>query len=273
MIGNDTESDAFKLMFKKFKKYDESMANEVIDFDKANNYSFVKKLDLTSNAKDKHLHKSYLRSDFNNPEDWQIYTLDNIPKGLLVVRRIFTESAASKWFHKLLYSIPDEYANKVKSNVPLPTSDRETSNLRWVTFGYHHNWDTKVYSEKGEVPDDIAELCRCISSVLGLQFTAEAGIINYYTSKSTLSPHADVSEVNKKAPLFSLSLGSSAIFLVGGEQRCSSPISAMYLQNSDLLIMSEESRLSFHAIAKVLQNNNDSGRIITRINLNIRQVY
>ncbi|RWS15597.1 alpha-ketoglutarate-dependent dioxygenase abh1-like protein [Dinothrombium tinctorium] len=250
------------------------MANDVIDFDKADKYSFVKKVNFDIQCE--YLFNSPLHSDFVDPKQWKVYTLENGPKGLLVIPRIFTRQSSEKWFHKLLYTIPNKYTSQLKSNIALPCDEeRETSNLRWITFGYHHNWDTKVYDEhKDDIPEDIVELCRCVCSVLQLHFVAEAGIINYYTNKSTLSPHVDHSEINHNAPLLSFSFGSAAIFLIGGRERYSSPIVPIYLHNSDLLIMSEESRLSFHAIPKVFANNNDySGKKITRINLNIRQVY
>ena len=63
--------------------------------------------------------------------------------------------------------------------------------LRWATLGYHHDWDTKVYSEdnKGEFPADLASLSAGIVKALGgeEQYRAEAAIINYYPVNSSLS--------------------------------------------------------------------------------------
>ena len=109
--------------------------------------------------------------------------------------------------------------------------------LRWATLGYHHDWDTKVYSEnnRGEFPSDLASLSAGIVKALGgdQQYRAEAAIINYYPVNSSLSGtlwplsvcesltslppgHTDHSEVNLEAPLVSISLGLPAIFLIGG---------------------------------------------------------
>ena len=63
--------------------------------------------------------------------------------------------------------------------------------LRWATLGYHHDWDTKVYSEdnRGEFPSDLASLTAGIVKALGgdQHYKAEAAIINYYPVNSSLS--------------------------------------------------------------------------------------
>ncbi len=80
--------------------------------------------------------------------------------------------------------------------------------LRWVTVGYHHDWNTKVYSEnrRGCFPDELRRLFNYLASVLGFgeNFDAQAAIVNYYPWDATLSPHTDHSEINFEAPLFSL---------------------------------------------------------------------
>ena len=71
--------------------------------------------------------------------------------------------------------------------------------LRWATLGYHHDWDTKVYSEdnKGEFPADLATLSAGIVKALGgdEQYRAEAAIVNYYPVNSSLSGTLWVTDV------------------------------------------------------------------------------
>ena len=63
--------------------------------------------------------------------------------------------------------------------------------LRWTTLGYHHDWDTKIYSEekRGDFPPDLAALSVSIVSALrgDIQYNAEAAIVNYYPVHSSLS--------------------------------------------------------------------------------------
>lgn len=79
--------------------------------------------------------------------------------------------------------------------------------LRWVTLGYHHNWDTKHYDSHhhSPFPPDLAKLTRFILAAVGFpEFTAEAAIVNYYHLDSTLSGHTDHSEKDLTAPLISI---------------------------------------------------------------------
>lgn len=80
--------------------------------------------------------------------------------------------------------------------------------MRWATLGYHHDWDTKVYSEdkRHRFPDDLAALAAYVASVLDFpdQYSAEAAIVNFYPMGTTLAGHTDHSEPNMDAPLFSI---------------------------------------------------------------------
>lgn len=167
--------------------------------------------------------------------------------------------------------------------------------LRWATQGYHHNWDTKHYSEnsKTEMSNDLCDLTEFLANVLRFnEFKAEAAIINYYRMNSTLAGHTDHSEVNTEAPLFSISFGQSAIFLIGGLEPEDSA-QAMFLRSGDIVIMSKQSRLCYHGVPRILpsdiepwESENDFKETFNkedwrkaksyiqeaRINLNVRQV-
>ncbi|KAM7323503.1 hypothetical protein ACRRTK_017609 [Alexandromys fortis] len=106
--------------------------------------------------------------------------------------------------------------------------------LRWVTLGYHYNWDKQV------------------AAACGFQgFQAEAGILNYYRLDSTLGIHVDRSELDHSKPLLSFSFGQSAIFLLGGLKRDEAP-TAMFMHSGDIMVMSGFSRLLNHAVPRVL---------------------
>lgn len=167
------------------------------------------------------------------------------------------------------------------------------SKLRWATLGYHHNWDTKHYSEdsKTEIPKDLKNLTNCFAKILGFHdFTAEAAIVNFYRMNSTLAGHIDHSEAFLEAPLFSISFGQSAIFLIGGFER-EDDAHALFLHSGDVLVMSGSSRLRYHGVPKILKSDLkpwdsiDYSSVMdedwkkvqlyiseARINLNVRQV-
>lgn len=99
---------------------------------------------------------------------------------------------------------------------------------------------------------ELLGLTSALARALGFtDFKAEAAIVNYYRMNSTLAGHTDHSEVNIAAPLFSVSFGQTAIFLIGG-LRQEDPANAMFLRSGDIVIMSGNSRLRYHGVPKIL---------------------
>ena len=182
-------------------------------------------------------------------------------------------------------------------NVNFRDSERSkelTPKLRWATLGYHHNWDTKYYSEdsRNDVPAELYELTRVLAKVNGFNdFKAQAAIINYYRMNSTLAGHTDNSEVDQHAPLFSISFGQSAVFLIGGLRQDESAM-AILLRSGDVVAMTGDSRLRYHGVPRILRadvapwdfdDESSTARDVewrkaktfisdVRINMNVRQV-
>lgn len=213
-------------------------------------------------------------NDINSLSNLKCLAFPQTASGLFVFPKILTQSACDKWLNYFMQVAPVECYDLFKSNVTLPPKNPD--DLRWLTFGYHYNWDDKGYDEKNKnlIPDEIVKLLQCLAQLINLSdWQVETGIVNYYTCKSRLGPHIDGFEENKQAPLLSLSLGSDAIFIVENEiygQKDSS----ILLQNGDLMVMSGKSRLLTHALAKVYCQTGSqacSRKKVIRINLNARQ--
>ncbi|XP_014482261.1 PREDICTED: alkylated DNA repair protein alkB homolog 1 [Dinoponera quadriceps] len=200
-------------------------------------------------------------------EKWKVYELLDIP-GLIFIRDPFTSSGQRYWITRCLKDYSKEPyklnidAHNILNNeswwdVCFQSSERARTllpKLRWATLGYHHNWDTKLYSEssKSDMPTDLSGLTSALAKALGFtDFKAEAAIVNYYRMTSTLAGHTDHSEVNVAAPLFSVSFGQTAIFLIGGPRQ-EDPADAMFLRSGDVVIMSGDSRLRYHGVPKIL---------------------
>lgn len=152
----------------------------------------------------------------------------------------FSKETIHDWWSSL---IRDEKNTKLKSS------------LRWSTLGYHHDWNTKIYDEdmKNDFPQDLGAMTEYFSRVLGFEnFKSEAAIVNYYPKGTTLAGHTDHSEINLEAPLFSFSFGLSAIFLLGGKTKEEKP-AAMFLKSGDVIVMSKESRLCYHAVPRIME--------------------
>ena len=166
----------------------------------------------------------------------------------------------NKWYIERLGSAPEvtftQY-ERIKS---------EIDELRWATLGYHHNWDTKKYSEKSvsPFPNDLRDLCKMVISFIGeldqkdirdefiAGYKPEAAIVNFYPVNSSLGGHTDHSEPNRKAPLLSFSFGLPAIFLCGGPTKQTKP-TAMVLRSGDILIMTETAREKYHGVPRIFE--------------------
>ncbi|TRY66581.1 hypothetical protein DNTS_009852 [Danionella cerebrum] len=122
--------------------------------------------------------------------------------------------------------------------------------LRWVTLGYHYDWNSKTYSSEKYTafPEELHLLSHKVAAACGFSgFKAEAGILNYYKADSSLGIHVDESELDHTRPLLSFSFGQTAVFLLGGTKREDCP-TAMFMQSGDLMVMSGASRLLYHAV-------------------------
>ncbi len=136
---------------------------------------------------------------------------------------------------------------------------------------------------------DMRRLALSLSRVLlpGVTFVPEAAIVNLYPPGSSLGPHTDHSEPNKSAPLFSVSFGAPAVFLLGGASRADAP-TPMLLESGDVLVMAGAARMAYHAVPRVMapspsgaaiEHRFDDDAFIDwylrhhRINLNVRQVH
>ncbi|XP_045123433.1 nucleic acid dioxygenase ALKBH1-like isoform X2 [Portunus trituberculatus] len=267
----EEEEDRFKDIFKYYKRRKPPPdLTQAIDVDSC--CVEVQSLPLASEQ-----HKAMAQeAGLTPPDTWTVHHLINHP-GLVVVRNPFTRAGQLAWACQCLRDMarPPHKTNLASHGIHLEASTwwqlcrteegrrsglREK--LRWVTLGYHHDWDTKEYSEdnRSDMPDSVVRLCGVVAQVLGFcgsgrggggEFKAQAGIINYYHHHSTLSPHTDHSEPYMEAPLLSFSFGQSAVFLIGGCTKATAP-SAILLHSGDIVVMAGAARLCYHAVPRIL---------------------
>eukprot|EP01012_Entosiphon_sulcatum_P018980 TRINITY_DN2380_c0_g1_i2.p3 TRINITY_DN2380_c0_g1~~TRINITY_DN2380_c0_g1_i2.p3 ORF type:complete len:303 (+),score=42.15 TRINITY_DN2380_c0_g1_i2:2233-3141(+) len=138
-----------------------------------------------------------------------------------------------------------------------------TKDLRWVTLGYHHNWDTRKYCEekKSAIPAQLDHLAKIIFR-LGQAvhpghfpgvFKTEAAIINYYNIDNTLCGHIDDSEICLAKPIITASFGASCIFLIA-KSRDVKP-AAIFVRSGDVLAMAGPLRLAVHAVPRIIKGS------------------
>ncbi|PVV03780.1 hypothetical protein BB560_001725, partial [Smittium megazygosporum] len=151
------------------------------------------------------------------------------------------------------------------------------SMVRWTTIGKQYNWSTKAYDIDQSFPisDDLKHLTMCIvrsienakanntdcstddQNIINdyecRKYLAEAGVINYYGLDDTLLAHVDRSEENTVAPLISISLGCSGIYLLGGITK-QDPVTPILLNSGDVMACCGPARAAYHGVPRIFEN-------------------
>jgi len=102
-------------------------------------------------------------------------------------------------------------------------------------------------------------------------FYPQSCLINLYRKGEKLGMHQDNTEENKNAPIISISLGDSGIFVLGGCLR-TDETKPYIVQSGDVIVMGGESRNFFHAFKGIVPNTSNLLKNGGRLNLTIRQV-
>ncbi|XP_022694322.1 nucleic acid dioxygenase ALKBH1-like isoform X1 [Varroa jacobsoni] len=189
--------------------------------------------------------------------------------GLLLVPKAFTPEGLHRWTHRSLLDFPERPNVTNLETLPASVTRRIGESrvlnvvldvelrkkLRWTTLGYHHDWNSKVYdlANYTTFPSDLARCAAVFAEQVAgyaYEYQAEAAIVNYYPVGTTLSGHVDHSEEDLSAPLVSISLGCTAIFLIGGTERSTRP-TPIFLRHGDVALMTGASRLAYHGVPRV----------------------
>ncbi|CAL8299040.1 unnamed protein product [Arctogadus glacialis] len=267
--------DAFRTLFKFYRrKHPPPDLSNVLDFSKGIVCDKVLSTNLEVSAvSDGEASRAGLRP----VRDWRAFGLQGCP-GFIFIANPFLRGSQPHWLRRCLktYTQKPNVCNLDMHLSPAETDDiwgksadalrrgpcgkKEPKTLleklRWVTLGYHYNWNTKTYSAEHHTPfpADLQRLSGLVAAAAGFPgFNAEAGILNYYRSDSSLGIHVDEAELDLSRPLLSFCFGQSAIFLLGGARR-EDPPTAMYMHSGDVMVMSGQSRLLYHAVPRILQD-------------------
>ncbi|KAH3856758.1 hypothetical protein DPMN_099352, partial [Dreissena polymorpha] len=204
--------------------------------------------------------------------EWRAYQIQNC-EGFIVISNAFKRKYQRYWVARCLLDFPmkpnktnvDAHTDRpsqiwnscIDNNRPDLKKDSLLMRLRWATLGYQYEWNTKEYfsDRVQEFPTDLSHLCGYIAETLGYSsYSSEAGIVNFYRMDSSLMGHTDVSELDHAAPIISFSFGQSCIFLIGGPTKATTP-TAVFLHSGDIVLMTKQARLSYHAVPRILPGN------------------
>ncbi|XP_056151864.1 nucleic acid dioxygenase ALKBH1 [Lampris incognitus] len=265
--------DAFRKLFKYYKQRNPPpVLSDVIDFSKGVRSEKVVAVKLDPSAVSDGKAR---RAGLQPVRDWRAFGLQGYP-GFIFISNPFLLGSQAFWVRQCLKTYPQK-PNVCNLDMHMSPTDTEDiwsksaqflrsppsgkgkpktllEKLRWVTLGYHYNWDTKTYSAKhhSPFPASLHSLSSNIAAACGFpSFSPEAGILNYYHADSSLGIHVDESELDHSPPLISFSFGWSAIFLLGGTRREDLP-TAMFMHSGDVMVMSGSSRLLYHAVPRIV---------------------
>lgn len=156
-----------------------------------------------------------------------------------------------------------EIYNSNKNDLYLPKlKNGKSMSLEMTCFGWHWNpLDYNYYKKRIDQDQSVAKYIPTILTNIARRFTEtyfpyhssnwDVCIMNYYRPAATLGMHVDNSEsteaLNLGHPIVSISIGSPCIFRLGGYTR-NDEFKYIELENSDILIMGNESRLRYHGV-------------------------
>jgi alkylated DNA repair protein (DNA oxidative demethylase) len=143
--------------------------------------------------------------------------------------------------------------------------------LGWVTDrrGYRYSSeDPETGRPWPAMPAQFRRLAQDAAAAAGFEgFEPDACLVNRYEPGARLSLHQDRDERGFDAPIVSVSLGASAVFLFGGRKR-TDPVQRVPLCGGDVVVWGGPARLYYHGVAPVKADPETGGG---RVNLTFRK--
>ena len=156
---------------------------------------------------------------------------------------------------------------------PMSVAMTNCGPVGWVSDrkGYRYSpIDPETGRPWPEMPSVFLDLAAGAAAEAGHSaFQPDACLINRYEPGTRMGLHQDRDEQDFSAPIVSVSLGLSAVFLWGGLSRSDRP-RRIALEHGDVVVWGGPSRLTFHGIAPLAEDDHPlTGR--ARVNLTFRK--
>lgn len=143
----------------------------------------------------------------------------------------------------------------------------------WITdrSGYRYTAiDPMTQRPWPSLPATVFSLAAHAAAAAGFAgFTPDACLINRYQPGAQLALHQDRDERDFDAPIVSVSLGLSAVFLFGGAHRRDRP-RRIRMESGDVVVWGGAARLAYHGIAPLADGEHPLTGCC-RINLTLRK--
>jgi alkylated DNA repair protein (DNA oxidative demethylase) len=171
----------------------------------------------------------------------------------------------------LLEDNPLYRATMPRSGKPMSVRMTNLGPFGWVSDirGYRYQPMHPVTGKPwSPIPQTLIDLWEDVSDYAA---PPQACLVNWYEADSRLGLHIDADETAREAPVVSLSLGSRALFRLGGEQR-SDATSSMRLTSGDVVVLGGRSRRAYHGVDRIVPGSSALVPGGGRISLTLRRV-
>lgn len=106
------------------------------------------------------------------------------------------------------------------------------------------------------IPNEVKSVARDACSLFGHpDYQPDCCLINHYSPEAQMSAHQDRDEEDFGQPVVSLSIGSSASFKIGGNERGGN-MDTIILRDGDVLVFGRSKRLAYHSVGRPRKNSN-----------------
>lgn len=166
---------------------------------------------------------------------------------------------------------PLYHATMPRTGKPLSVAMTNLGSLGWISDKKGYRYEAchpRTQTPWPLIPDS---LLRLWNELTGYPGGPEACLVNYYGASARMGLHQDRDEKAPDAPVLSISLGDTAVFRLGGEDR-KDPTQSFKLASGDVMLLKGPSRFRFHGVDRILSGSSTLLQGGGRLNLTLRRV-
>lgn len=158
-----------------------------------------------------------------------------------------------------------------RTGKPLSVAMTNLGDLGWMSDKKGYRYQTCHPRSQEPWPPIPDSLLRLWNELTGYAAPPEACLLNYYGEGARMGLHQDRDEKEPKAPVLSISLGDTAVFRLGGENR-KDLTRSFKLASGDVMMLHGPSRFRFHGVDRTLFGSSTLLQGGGRLNLTLRRV-
>ena len=140
----------------------------------------------------------------------------------------------------------------------------------WVSDRTGYRYEDRHPLTDEAWPSMPEELLALWDRFAGAAVPPDSCLINLYREGAKMGAHQDMDEADRDTPVLSISLGDTAVFRLGGQDR-RDPTRSFRLASGDVCLLAGASRRAFHGVDRILSGSSQLVPGGGRINLTLRR--